>query len=141
MSMEQIYEYGSRAGVWRLLRLFDRYQVPVTVFGVALATVSLPTVARLVPGVVGDEQSVVRDTFATGLLATYVFGSMTEVAAGGVVQQPGACGGGVEDVVMRILAAGEPIPLDKLGESAADPRYLHTVRGVGYKLASPDKDP
>ena len=37
MSMEQMYEYGSRAGVWRLLRLFDRYQVPVTVFGVALA--------------------------------------------------------------------------------------------------------
>src|SRR5205085_3169865 len=37
MSMEQIYEYGARAGVWRLLRLFDRYQVPVTVFGVALA--------------------------------------------------------------------------------------------------------
>ncbi|WP_395611743.1 allantoinase PuuE [Allosphingosinicella sp.] len=37
MSMEQMYEYGSRAGVWRLLRLFDRYDVPVTVFGVALA--------------------------------------------------------------------------------------------------------
>jgi putative urate catabolism protein len=37
MSMEQIYEYGSRAGVWRLLRLFKRYDVPVTVFGVALA--------------------------------------------------------------------------------------------------------
>ena len=37
MSMEQIYEYGSRAGVWRLLRLFDRYGVPVTVFGVAMA--------------------------------------------------------------------------------------------------------
>jgi putative urate catabolism protein len=37
MSMESIYEYGSRAGVWRLLRLFDRYQVPVTVFGVAMA--------------------------------------------------------------------------------------------------------
>ena len=37
MSMEQIYEYGSRVGVWRLLRLFDRYGVPVTVFGVAMA--------------------------------------------------------------------------------------------------------
>lgn len=37
MSMEQIYEYGSRAGVWRLLRLFERYKVPVTVFGVAMA--------------------------------------------------------------------------------------------------------
>jgi allantoinase len=37
MSMEQIYEYGSRAGVWRLLRLFERYGVPVTVFAVAMA--------------------------------------------------------------------------------------------------------
>jgi OHCU decarboxylase len=37
MSMESIYEYGSRAGVWRLLRLFDKYQTPVTVFGVAQA--------------------------------------------------------------------------------------------------------
>ena len=37
MSMEQLYEYGSRAGVWRLLRLFQRYGVPVTVFGVAMA--------------------------------------------------------------------------------------------------------
>jgi len=37
MSMEQLYEYGSRAGVWRLLRLFERYKTPVTVFGVAMA--------------------------------------------------------------------------------------------------------
>jgi allantoinase len=37
MSVEQIYEYGARAGVWRLLRLFERYGVPVTVFGVAMA--------------------------------------------------------------------------------------------------------
>jgi putative urate catabolism protein len=37
MSMESIYEYGSRSGVWRLLRLFDRYRIPVTVFGVAMA--------------------------------------------------------------------------------------------------------
>ncbi len=36
-SMESLYEYGSRAGVWRLLRLFDRYEVPLTVFGVAMA--------------------------------------------------------------------------------------------------------
>ena len=31
MSMESIYEYGSRVGVWRLKRLFDRYKIPVTV--------------------------------------------------------------------------------------------------------------
>jgi putative urate catabolism protein len=37
MSMESIYEYGSRVGVWRLLKLFDKYDAPLTVFGVAMA--------------------------------------------------------------------------------------------------------
>ena len=37
MSMESIYEYGSRVGVWRVLDLFRRYDVPLTVFGVAMA--------------------------------------------------------------------------------------------------------
>jgi peptidoglycan/xylan/chitin deacetylase (PgdA/CDA1 family) len=37
MSMESIYEYGSRVGVWRILELFRRYEVPLTVFGVAMA--------------------------------------------------------------------------------------------------------
>lgn len=37
MSMESIYEYGSRAGVWRILREFERRQLPLTVFGVAMA--------------------------------------------------------------------------------------------------------
>jgi len=37
MSMESLYEYGSRAGVWRLKRLFETYQVPVTVFTVGMA--------------------------------------------------------------------------------------------------------
>ena len=46
MSMEQIYEYGSRAGVWRLLRLFERYEIPVTVFGVALAMQRNPAVVE-----------------------------------------------------------------------------------------------
>ena len=46
MSMEQIYEYGSRAGVWRLLRLFKRYGVPVTVFGVAMALERTPAVVN-----------------------------------------------------------------------------------------------
>ena len=36
-SMESLYEYGSRAGFWRLHRLFQEYELPVTVFGVALA--------------------------------------------------------------------------------------------------------
>jgi peptidoglycan/xylan/chitin deacetylase (PgdA/CDA1 family) len=37
MSMEGIYEYGSRVGVWRILREFERRGWPMTVFGVAMA--------------------------------------------------------------------------------------------------------
>jgi putative urate catabolism protein len=37
MNMESIYEYGSRAGFWRLWRMFTERQVPVTVYGVAMA--------------------------------------------------------------------------------------------------------
>ena len=36
-SMESIYEYGSRAGVWRLLRAFQTRQLPCTVFAVGMA--------------------------------------------------------------------------------------------------------
>jgi len=37
MNMESIYEYGARAGFWRLHRLFTASDLPVTVFGVAMA--------------------------------------------------------------------------------------------------------
>lgn len=37
MNMESIYEYGARAGFWRLHRLFTERAMPVTVFGVAVA--------------------------------------------------------------------------------------------------------
>ena len=37
MSMESLFEYGSRAGLWRVLRAFEQRQLPLTVFGVARA--------------------------------------------------------------------------------------------------------
>jgi putative urate catabolism protein len=37
MSMESLYEYGSRAGFWRLYRILTARRIPVTVFGVAMA--------------------------------------------------------------------------------------------------------
>ncbi|WP_334190825.1 allantoinase PuuE [Noviherbaspirillum sp.] len=37
MSMESLYEYGSRAGLWRLLRMFEERRLPLTIFGVAMA--------------------------------------------------------------------------------------------------------
>jgi allantoinase len=46
MSMESIYEYGSRVGVWRILREFERRGLPLTIFGVALALQRNPDVAR-----------------------------------------------------------------------------------------------
>jgi len=42
MAMESLYEYGSRAGFWRLQRLFAARGVPVTVFGVAQALAANP---------------------------------------------------------------------------------------------------
>jgi putative urate catabolism protein len=46
MNMESIYEYGSRAGFWRLHRLFTQQNVPVTVFGVAMALERNPDVVK-----------------------------------------------------------------------------------------------
>ena len=49
MSMESVYEYGSRAGVWRLLREFAARDLPLTVFAVAMAfaiTTSPPLAAQ-----------------------------------------------------------------------------------------------
>lgn len=37
LSMESMYEYGSRVGVWRILREFAKRNLPLTVFGVAMA--------------------------------------------------------------------------------------------------------
>ena len=37
MNMESIYEYGSRAGFWRIWRLFQRKNIPLTVYGIATA--------------------------------------------------------------------------------------------------------
>ncbi|MWJ27900.1 allantoinase PuuE [Halomonas sp. ZH2S] len=46
LSMESIYEYGSRAGVWRVLREFERRGLPLTIFGVAMALERNPEVAH-----------------------------------------------------------------------------------------------
>ncbi|MBZ8135105.1 allantoinase PuuE [Afifella sp. IM 167] len=42
MNMESIYEYGARAGFWRLHRMFTSRAIPVTVFGVATALARNP---------------------------------------------------------------------------------------------------
>jgi putative urate catabolism protein len=42
MNMESCYEYGSRAGFWRLYRLFTDRQIPVTVYGIAMALARNP---------------------------------------------------------------------------------------------------
>jgi allantoinase len=45
MNIESIYEYGSRAGFWRLMRLFDGRGIPITSFAVAMALGRNPDVA------------------------------------------------------------------------------------------------
>jgi len=45
MSMESIYEYGSRVGVWRILALFAQNRIPLTIFAVAMALARNPAVA------------------------------------------------------------------------------------------------
>jgi allantoinase len=42
MTMESMYEYGSRAGVWRILREFEQRGLPLTVFGVGMALQRYP---------------------------------------------------------------------------------------------------
>ena len=37
LSMESLYEYGSRAGFWRLMRILTERRIPVTIFGVSMA--------------------------------------------------------------------------------------------------------
>ena len=44
ISMESIYEYGSKSGFWRLDRLFKEKKIPVTIFGVGLALEQNPDV-------------------------------------------------------------------------------------------------
>jgi putative urate catabolism protein len=46
LSMESIYEYGSRAGVWRILREFETRRLPMTIFGVSMALERNPDVTK-----------------------------------------------------------------------------------------------
>ena len=48
MTMESLYEYGSRAGFWRLHRLFNEFAMPVTVYGVAMAIQRNPDVVEAI---------------------------------------------------------------------------------------------
>jgi allantoinase len=43
---ESVYEYGSRAGIWRVQRLFDEFDIPVTFFAAAVAFERNPEVAE-----------------------------------------------------------------------------------------------
>jgi len=45
-NMESIYEYGARAGFWRLHRLFTEFDIPATVYGVATALARSPEQVR-----------------------------------------------------------------------------------------------
>jgi putative urate catabolism protein len=46
LSMESIYEYGSRAGVWRILNEFKRRDLPMTIFGIGMALERHPELTK-----------------------------------------------------------------------------------------------
>ena len=46
LSMESIYEYGSRAGVWRILNEFKKRNLPMTIFGIGMALERHPELAK-----------------------------------------------------------------------------------------------
>ena len=46
LANESMYEYGSRVGVWRIMRILDKYDAPCTVFACGLALERNPAVAR-----------------------------------------------------------------------------------------------
>lgn len=46
LNTESFYDYGARAGVWRLLRMFERAEMPLTVFAVGKAIADNPEVGR-----------------------------------------------------------------------------------------------
>ena len=48
ISMESIYEYGSRAGFWRLDKIFKEKKIPITIFGVGLALEQNPEVCKAI---------------------------------------------------------------------------------------------
>jgi len=45
LAVESMYEYGARAGIWRIFRVFDAAGVPATIFGAAVALMRNPAVA------------------------------------------------------------------------------------------------
>ena len=48
MNVESTYEYGSRAGFWRLLRMFAERRIPITVYAVAMALERHPAAAAAI---------------------------------------------------------------------------------------------
>jgi allantoinase len=50
LQIESVYEYGSRAGVWRVLRLAQEFGIPLTIFAVAMALERHPGLARELTG-------------------------------------------------------------------------------------------
>ena len=84
-NMESIYEYGARAGFWRLHRLFSDTGIPVTVYGVATALFGLSTsfaLSYILFGLTGagdTVSTVIRGTLRQLLTPDHLRGRMTSV--------------------------------------------------------------
>ena len=48
ISMESLYEYGSRRGFWRIHKLFQEKKIPITIFGVGMALEKNPEICKAI---------------------------------------------------------------------------------------------
>ena len=48
VNIESLYEYGSRAGFWRLHKLFQEKKIPITIFGVGMALEKNPEICKAI---------------------------------------------------------------------------------------------
>ena len=78
LAMESVFEYGSRAGVWRLMRMFDEFDVKTTFFACGAALERNPEVGPVDPG---ERPRAVLARLALG-------GAVAAVARGGARAHP-----------------------------------------------------
>ena len=72
LAVESVYEYGSRAGVWRVQRLIDSFKIPVTFYGAAVAWELNPEVGGL--GARGGPRAVLARLALGGAVAAHARG-------------------------------------------------------------------
>ena len=101
MNVESMYEYGSRAGFWRLWRLFGERDLPVTVFGVATALARNPDAIAAMREA-RSEVSAFLEGWSSGALPATVAAVHLQGARDALSSLVGTIG--IEDILDRVFA-------------------------------------